>query len=712
MKLDRPSKLRRRDFLKLAGATTVCGFSHISAAAESRVAVIVDPDNAAAISEPVRRATDRLKAALAAKSVPCEVVASADQAAGAAFCILVAGSVSKPAGSFPALNAESLPPEAVRIFPGRLARTPAVLVSAIDVRGFVYGLLELADRVECSENPLAALRLTGAIEEQPANLVRSVGRYFCSEVEDKSWYHDKDFWRDYLDALVACRFNRFNCAFGLEYDFPRNVTDDYFHFPYPYLLDVPGYSNVRVLQLAKPDGARLAAPVPLTQQERDRNLDVLRFIASETSARGLQFQLGIWTHAYQWTDSPNAYHTIEGLTPETHPTYCRDALGMLFELCPQIQGVTLRVHGESGIPEGSYPFWSMLFEAFSNSGRKIEIDMHAKGVNQEMINLAVATGMPVKLGAKYSAEHQSLGYHQADIRKQEIPRGNANQSGPFSVSSGARSFTRYGYADFLREGSPYQLLFRLWPGTQRHLLSGDPEMAAAYGRTAHFCGAVGLDICEPLTFKGREGSGLPGGRCAYADGALNPRQDWQKFDTFYRLWGRKLYNPDTEPETWRRKLRSEFQTGAIPVETALANASRVLPLITSAHLAEASNHSYWPELYDNLPPLASYKDVPANSLMPRCFNEVSPLDPQLFSTIAEHVQDLLANRANPKYSPIEVAQWLEDFTAASGAALSTARTASLRSPEFRRIEEDVLIQNGLGDLFCSQDAQRGAVRNL
>ena len=74
----------------------------------------------------------------------------------------------------------------------------------------------------------------------------------------------------------------------------------------------------------------------------------------------------------------------------------------------------------------------------------------------------------------------------------------------------------------LQQGSKYQVLFRLWPGTQRHLLSGDPELAAAYGRTANFCGAAGIDIMEPLSFKGREGSGLPGGRCAYADASLNP----------------------------------------------------------------------------------------------------------------------------------------------------------------------------------------------
>ena len=459
------------------------------------------------------------------------------------------------------------------------------------------------------------------------------------------------------------------------------------------------------MQLAEADGTVLAEPRVVSEEERKKNFDALRFIAAQTAARGLHFQLGIWTHAYKWTDSPNAYHRIEGLTPETHAAYCRDALAIILKECPEIQGLTMRVHGESGIPEGSYDFWTTLFEAIKGCGRTVEIDMHAKGVDQKMIDIAVATGMPVKLGAKYSAEHQSLGYQQADIRAMEIPKAGHEGEGPFSLSSGERSFTRYGYADFLQEGSKYKLWFRLWPGTQRHLLSADPEMAAAYGRTAHFCGAVGLDLMEPLTFKGREGSGKPGGRCAYADATLNPKYDWQKFEFYYRVWGRKLYDPDANAEAWRRWLRSEFGAGRIAMETAVANASRILALLTSAHLPSASNHSFWPEIYTNMPMVigsepSPYSDTPA----PKCFGTVSPLDPLTFSTIEECAADQLAGSPGARYTPIEVAQWMEDCADASSAALDEARrkTPARRSPAFRRIEADVQIQIGLGRFFASK----------
>jgi hypothetical protein len=74
----------------------------------------------------------------------------------------------------------------------------------------------------------------------------------------------------------------------------------------------------------------------------------------------------------------------------------------------------------------------------------------------------------------------------------------------------------------------------------------------------------------------------------------------------------------------------------------------------------------------------------------------------MFSTVVEYTGALLADQPSVKYSPIEVAQWIEDCTTASRAALDEARRASRSStsPEFRRIEEDVLIQIGLGTFFA------------
>ncbi|HEY4378902.1 MAG TPA: hypothetical protein VGN01_01060, partial [Acidobacteriaceae bacterium] len=289
-------------------------------------------------------------------------------------------------------------------------------------------------------------------------------------------------------------------------------------------------------------------------------------------------------------------------------------------------------------------------------------------------------------------------------RANEYPREGV--TGTFAVSAGARNFTRYGYGDFYQQNSGIDLLYRVWPGTQRHLLWGDPALASGYGRAANFCGASGLELMEPLFFKGREGSGLPGGRDAYADATLaKPDLDTAKFNVTYLLWGRYLYNPDTAPDVHHRYLKQAFGPAGPALETALAHSSRILPLVTTAWCPSASNHEFWPEMLTHcsiLPyttrPL--FTDNPA----PHNVSAISPLDPQLFTSIDQHAKDLISGTVNARYNTSEVIAWLESLVATSTKGLAAARTAAGakgRTPEFRRAEEDILILNGLGSYYAN-----------
>ena len=554
-----------------------------------------------------------------------------------------------------------------------------VQAGGTDIRGLVYAVLELADRVRYAPVALDALKLAAQVSERPANTIRSMSRCFQSDVEDKSWYHDRAMWREYLTMLAYHRFNRFSLCLGLAYDFPRDVTDSYFFFAYPFLLDVPGF-KVRAVGL--PDA------------ERDKNLETLRFISEETAARGLHFQLGLWTHQYEFENSPNVNYRIEGLTAANHAEYCKQAVGALLKACPAISGLTLRVHGESGIPEGSYDFWKTLFEGIAGCGRRVEIDMHAKGMDQKMIDIALATGMPVNISPKYWAEHMGMPYHQAGIRELEMPPEGAADHGVFALSNGSRKFLRYGYGDLLTEGRKYGILHRIWPGTQRVLLWGDPKFAAAYGRASSFCGDQGVEWFEPLSFKGRKGSGKPGGRCGYADASLNPKYDWQKFAYTYRVWGRCIYNPDADPEQWRRWLRSEFGDGALDAEEALACASRILPIVTTVHGASGSNNTYWPEMYTNMPIVDENRKQPySDTPKPKVFGAASPFDPQIFATADEPW-------GPKKISQSSVEDWLLEL--ARQAQESLARIPASKTAEYRRWQLDIQILSGLGGFFAAK----------
>ncbi len=662
--------------------------------------ILRDPADRVAAEPPVRWAIDRLRAALEDKGVSVSLLERSDPDEADLSSMLVAGSGAASAREILARADISVPKrdEALGLVPGRLGDHEALLACGTDVRGLVYAVLELADRVRYSDDPLDALRIDAPIIEEPANAVRSVARLFVSEVNDKPWFNDEDFWRRYLSMLISQRFNRFSLTLGLGYNFPRHVTDAYLYFAYPFLLSVPAH-DVRVPQL--PD------------EERERNLQTLRFISDESVARGLDFQLGLWTHAYEWIDSPNARHTIEGLTPEGHAAYCRDALQALLERCPAIGGVTFRIHGESGIVERSWDFWRTVLDGVVRSGRPVGIDLHAKGLDAETLRAALETGLPVTVSPKYWAEHMGLPYHQAGIRELErapkVDRPLAEEWTRYmSVSVGSRPFTRYGYGDFLREDRAYDVVFRLWPGTQRLLLWGDPAMAAGFGRRSSIAGSQGLEWCEPLSFKGREGSGLPGPRDGYADRSLSPRDDWEKHEYTYRLFGRLTYDPDAPADAWRRYFKPRFGSAAGNAEAALASASRILPLVTTAHHPSASNNYYWPEIYTDMPIVARDQEPPSHPYIdtpiPRRFGTVSPLDPEVFSSVEAFVREELSGERSGRYSPLEVARWLEQLSDDSARRLEEMRRELVDPIDawVRRLVLDVAIQSALGRFFAGK----------
>jgi hypothetical protein len=657
-------------------------------------AIAIDPADRVATSAPATWAVEQLRDALGRRGVATRSVERSD---GASPAVVVSGAGPSAVTERLARTGTEVPPgdEAFAIAPDP-DHGDVTIVCGGGTRGLVYGVLELADRVEHAPEPAPAFPRSPVVG-RPSNDVRSVARLFCSDVEDLPWFHDEGFWDRYLTMLVTQRFNRFSLTLGLGYNYHRGVTDAYMYFAYPFLLAVPAY-DVRVPQLS--------------DDERDRNLAMLRHISDGCAARGLDLQLGLWTHAYEWLDSPDARHTIEGLTPERHAPYCRDAVQGLLEACPSIGGVTFRTHGESGVPERSWDFWRTVFAGVAACGRPVGIDLHAKGLEDRTLEDALDTGLPVTVSPKFWAEHMGLPYHQAAIRERERlvredPSGRSEWHRYMAVSEGSRPFTRYGYGDFLREDRPYSIVHRLWAGTQRLLVWGDPATASGYGRAAALAGSQGLEWCEPLTFKGREGTGIAGGRTGYADRSLEPTDDWEKYAYAYRLVGRLTYDPDAPPDQWRRALGGSFGATAPVAESALASASRILPLVTVAHHPSASNNYFWPEIYTDMPIVWTddgtrahpYLDTPE----PRRFGTVSPLDPEVFSPVAGYVRELLDGEPDGRMSPLQVAEHLERLADDTVSRIDRAEIHVPRpDAEVRRWIVDVRILAALGRSFAGK----------
>ena len=400
-----------------------------------------------------------------------------------------------------------------------------IIIYGSDLRGLIYAITEIADRVEnliTSKNILQEIFFKTI--ESPKTKIRSISKCFESDIEDLPWYRNKIMWKEYLDMLVTNRFNRFTFTLGMQYNYPYGnefISDVYFYLAYPFLVQPKGY-NMHA--------------VGINKKTRDENLKILKFISDEASLRGLDFQLALWTQRYDFDEVPNANYQMKNI-PIKYAEYCRDSLEIILKKCTNINGITLRVHVECGVQERDYKFWKIYFESIKKIKRKINLDLHAKGIDNKLINLALNVTSDVTVSPKYTAEHMGLPYHQTSIRKQEMPP-KKQVDNKWIFSEGKRKFLRYSYGDLLSHDRKYDILFRIWPGTQRILIWGDSDLARGYGQHSTFCNSLGVELCEPLSFKGRMGTGIKNGRYNYSAKQLRTKYDWQKYLYTYRIWGR------------------------------------------------------------------------------------------------------------------------------------------------------------------------------
>ena len=139
--------------MKVAGAASAASVARGAMAQSGRGCLImIDVPRSCGWLAAGAWAAEQLRAALAAKGALCRVVEGGEKLLGAAFYVLVNSEEATSAGLTPAANAPRLPVwqgerESFALTPIRYAGAQATIVSGSDVRGYVYGLLELAERV-------------------------------------------------------------------------------------------------------------------------------------------------------------------------------------------------------------------------------------------------------------------------------------------------------------------------------------------------------------------------------------------------------------------------------------------------------------------------------------------------------------------------------------------------------------------------------------
>ena len=557
-----------------------------------------------------------------------------------------------------------------------------------DERGLMYAMLEAARAIELAPGTGDLFALVDEGIEEPELKQRSVARFFTSEALDKSWYYSMEFWRSYFGMLAQSRYNRLTLTFGAGYISPVNIEDSYFFFPFPFLFDVPGYA-VRAVGLPK--------------AEQTCNLDTLKTIGALAKECGIDFYVGMWSLNGVVTDSPDVNYPIEGLTPESNPSYIKAAMRQLLRECPGIVGVSLRINFESGIREDDTEAWATFFEGVKEGNPNIKLDLRAKGIHMGLVKIVEDLGIDLTVSTKFTAEHMGLPYHQAQIRNTEATGVGTHRD----IGEMGRRFMRYGYGDMLIHPRDYKFMFRLWSlGTQKVLLWGDPEHVAAMVRNCKLGGSEGLEVSEPVTYLGMRASVKPNPpyRSLFASSHMVHYQ-WlfQRYWQYFLLFGHLSFNSRADPLKWEREFRARFgERAAGHLEKALQYASKTLPLVTMAYMPSASNPSYWPEVYTPISIVDASDTYYVDTPEPKRAGTVEPLDTGMFNTINQYVRDAIEGHQSGKYGPREVSRRLLDYASTALQCLSAAEDtiAGHEGPEFLSVRLDVKVQAHLARFFA------------
>jgi hypothetical protein len=481
---------------------------------------------------------------------------------------------------------------------------PALLVVGSDDRGLMYGLLDVADRIGWGENASRPLSEVKDTAEKPYVVERALSMYAMHPEVFQRRFRSQEHWERYLDMLAENRFNTFVLILGYS-------PATYFTPPYPFFFDVEGFPEVRVQRLSR--------------KAQQRNLAMLERVIRMTHDRGMNFTLGIWDHVSR-SGKGAGYRRPSGLTRENLAPYTVAALPRLLELVPEIDAIQFRMHWESGLTREETPgFWIDVLRAIAQTGTKTRIDARAKGLPDEVIAMAVDSGLDFRITTKYWAEQMGLPFH------------------PTHINRGNQFDRRHSYADLLAYPKKYPMHWKMWnAGTNKILLWADPEYARRFAGSTHLYDGQGFEVNEPNATKMAFQPQAPPFEL------LNPKYkfyDWEfeRYWHFFQVFGRLGYNPDTPPEVWHRQFERRFGEAGPYVERGLHRASGVLPRIIGYAMR-------------SFPSLSSFWDNHTGGDIDR-YVDVKPSDIQQFLSIQEEAQLLLNSGDSPKIRPTQTAAW-------------------------------------------------------
>ncbi len=516
-----------------------------------------------------------------------------------------------------------------------------LVIAGADERGLMYALLEIARQVELLAKDADIFASLKEASESPASPVRSMMVFLQSQDDEKEWYYSKEYWEQYFGMLAADRWNTFDLVFSHQTSYLAPM--------YPFHVAVDKYPEVKAKNL--------------TDAERDKNLEMLKFISSLAKDRGLDFTLSVWQQiAWEKEEGRGGGQVsmVTGYNRQNMTDYTYLALTKILKACPGITGLQLRLNYESGInfDEQTAFFRDGVFRAAKESGRPILIEVRDIGLLRETLDAALATGLPVRVSHKFWGEHMLFPYHPAKF------------------------IWTYSYGDWLKYPRQADQIYQVWSlGSHRLLTWGDPEFARRFAPTTTMGESVGFELCAPLPQKGY--NNIPGAWRIFRNKDREYyRWEIERYWSWFLLFGRLTYNPAAGDEIWTREIANRFGTEAVgPISRAYRFASQVVPLVAAIAPSDY-NMGTWPE--KDMGGLINY------------YLNLMPYDQARFRSFSETVDDTMEGRGSGRLAPETVAARLDAIAAETEKALAEARPlVKSGQKEFWATDKDFRILAGM-----------------
>ncbi|HTF30660.1 MAG TPA: hypothetical protein VK625_17520, partial [Flavitalea sp.] len=515
----------------LAGIS-VCTGRCLAQVTTPEVSVVTD----ASPGKPAMHGLNKLEQVLKVKNLGFEKVSSIKEAH--AKIILVAG-LSNGAGAAAAMLKSGnykLPDsaEALTIHKLKDGNKTIWVIIGHDDRGLMYGLLDVAERISWSSGKADPFSRVKEITESADVKERAIVIYTMNRAYWESRFYDEAYWERYLDMMAADRLNMLEVGFGFE-------NGGFLSPAYPYFFNVESYPDVRMGDIAA--------------EQQKKNLDAFNHLIQMCHDRGIGFRVGFWDHIYRGgyqsnKDMPDQVNSqVQGVTPENMIAYTQVALAKFIDLVPDLDGILFRAHDESGLKKGEQlNFWKGVFDMLKEKAPDLTVDLHAKEVSDTIVHEGQSRGLTIRMSTKYWMEQMGLPFHPTHTNR--ITDNN---------------YRRHSYGDMLNYEENYKVFYRVWGGTTRVLLWGDPVYAKRFAASTHIHDGAGFGMNEPLTTKMHAQP-----HDAKPFDLLKPKYryydyEFERYWHFYQVFGRIGYNPAASSEIWDETFKKHFGNTLAPL---------------------------------------------------------------------------------------------------------------------------------------------------